>query len=197
MAIITCIPTRGLVHSRTIEDVLKNTDEPILFAHGLPVPEANNDVTRRALELNPSHIWFVDDDMALPEGILQELIAADTDIALADYPVCKDIPTAHFRDGEFLYGGLGCVLVKADVLHALGEPYFSTAVRYSFKNLEPARVKHPYKEHGLHDVHFFRQTIARGAEVKVIETTVGQYHFPAAPRPKGNDTGYEVEEWRL
>ncbi len=149
------------------------------------------------------YIWLVEDDMQLPRGILQELIESDADVAIADYPVHKNLPTVK-RDmyGEFLSAGLGCVLIKPHVFEKLERPWFRTDTQYIGAELSPQPVRSkPEEVHGLQDTDFWvRVRQIPNITIKVIETKIGQYNLVEPKLPKhGNHTGeqYVVETWTL
>lgn len=141
--------------------------------------------------------------MQLPRGILQELIESDADVAIADYPVHKNLPTVK-RDmyGEFLSAGLGCVLIKPHVFEKLERPWFRTDTQYIGAELSPQPVRSkPEEVHGLQDTDFWvRVRQIPNITIKVIETKIGQYNLVEPKLPKhGNHTGeqYVVETWTL
>ena len=199
--IAVLLPSRGLVHSRTMQDILANVlgtdlDVGFYFSHGNNIPDSHNLVVEEAMKDKPDYLWLVEDDMQLPPGILKELLEAHTDIALADYPVRGDQHSVtRNKDGEFLYGGLGCVLIKKKVFkEKLAPPFFRTDYSYT-PDMEQVE---PMGNHGLLDVDFYQQCKWARIEVKVINMTAGHYFLKSPELPKfGNDTGsqYKVETW--
>lgn len=186
--IIAGIPSRGLIHSRTIDDVLANKPDKIIFAHGMKQPDAQNYLLKQSLKHSPDYIWFVDDDMKLNPDTLQKLLNANADIALADYPVNRNVSTVKYHDGEFLFGGMGCVLARADILKDFE---FRTDTTYSYPDMRPSKTSSPDNRHGGHDVDFFVRLKHNNI---VVADRVGQY-YSDQHRAKGNNTAINVEVW--
>lgn len=69
MKIGVILPSRGLIFSRTAEEILNNLKKvphKIYFAHKRPIPECFNEPLEEALaDKDITHIWFVEDDMVL------------------------------------------------------------------------------------------------------------------------------------
>lgn len=71
------LPTRGIIDTLTIESVLKNLegkDYILLFTHDLPLPDSRINVTNRFLESDADYLWWVDDDMVIPDGFLDKML---------------------------------------------------------------------------------------------------------------------------
>lgn len=145
MKIICAMPTRGLIFTKVevaLEDELfKNGQMPfILRTDNLPIPDCRNKLIESALSVPDwTHILLIDDDVIIPEGGLGLLIEADSDIAFIDYPMhytgdrWGNMGTATYDDwlpGEdpkgkpVAWAGLGCTLVKREVLEKMSDPYF-------------------------------------------------------------------------
>lgn len=207
--IAVCIPSRGLMHSRTMEDItaaLRGQPHYFVMAHGMPQPDAQNYITEKALSYKPDLIWYVDDDMKIPEGLLPELIVAmkdGADVAVADYPCATDQHTLHIRNGVFEAAGMGCVMVRPQVMVTLGPNYFRTNVSYIFdgEKLQPQKLppnRDPLMQHGGHDVDFWQRVIKlKPINIKIIDTAAGQYYYEGGTRKYGNNTGYPVETWEF
>jgi len=200
--IAVCIPSRGLMHSRTMQDILANTlgkDElGFYFSHGFPIPDSHNIPVEEALADKPDYIFLVEDDMALPSDILERMLEADVDLCVADYPV-NGLPCIKYaKDGELLYAGVGCVLVKPWIFKKLGKPYFRTDTSYMADTMEPVPNKDP-NAHGLLDVDFWVRALKLNPSYVVIGS-VGHYNLVSPQLPKrGNQTGleYKVEKLEL
>src|SRR5215204_388475 len=111
--------------------------------HGQSPAEARNQIIRQALANDCTHVFFIDDDMVMPEDTLLKLVEHDLDGVLGLYlmrnyphfPVAFD---RAFGNGfnKFLYlepkvqgvipitnGGLGCALIKTEVFKKMQEPW--------------------------------------------------------------------------
>lgn len=216
--ISVCIPSRGMMHSRTIDDVLENIaylsevvgfnfDADFIFSHGRPQPEAENHLVEEALKTRNDYIWFVDDDMAFPnKATLASLVECltDTDVAVAHYPCSAGGNDAvHIRSGVFESAGMGCVLVNRGVFEKLERPYFRCDTQYMWngEKLEPSPVPEnhtPEKIHGMHDVDFFQRLIKVGIIPAVSPIKAGQYNLVDGSIKKyGNHTQQNVDTWML
>jgi len=137
-------PSRGLIHSRTVEAVhanvasagpeLRPASSPWwIVSHDLPIPDAHNDVVRRALAHTPDLIWFVEEDMVPRRRALQrlhqELQRTGAAMAVLDYPVGESpshSSVLHAPDGAPWCSGLGCALIPRRTFEKLDptEPWF-------------------------------------------------------------------------
>lgn len=206
--IAVCIPSRGLMYSRTVEDVVNNLYGKqwyFVFAHSMPQPDAENHMVAQALSYKPDYLWLVDDDMQFPRGILDELLAANADVAVADYPVARNQHTVHIRNGVFEAAGMGCVLVKPQVFEKLDQPYFRCDIQYLFNGVElepkPLTNREPAQVHGLHDIDWWYRVLRiPDIRVEIINTTAGQYVFESANakfEKYGNHTHQSIDIWRF
>jgi hypothetical protein len=139
--IAVCMPTRGLVFTKTLEGLLSNVGEYDHFwsvCDDLPLPESRNKVVEEALTKKPTHLLLIDDDVVMLEGTLTEMLKSKKPVVIVDYPthwMGKGEGTGmavydQWKEGDSLEGkkmlwaGLGCVLVGASVFEKLPKPYF-------------------------------------------------------------------------
>lgn len=197
------LPSRGLVHSRTVEDLqaaLQGYDYHLFLSHGLPIPDAQNYVTHQALKSTADHFLYIEEDMALPPTIVGELFAADADISTADYPVRGNQHTVTYIGGKFAYAGFGCTLVKRQVFDKLKPPYFRTNTEYQIEDDKLIPRPRSGANYGLFDVDFYQRALQAGFHVKVIPRTAGQYFLVRPELPRYYNTSgldYEVERWEF
>lgn len=211
LVIAVCLPSRGMMHSRTVEDVITNLlstksalgglDYYFCMSHGLPQPKAQNYITQEALYHHPDYIWYVDDDMHFESRTLEVMLELDVGVVVADYPVAKNKPTVHIRDGKFETAGMGCVLIKPEILRRLEEPYFRTDTQYVWEgdHLTPYPVEDKtLQRHGGHDVDFWQRLLKAGVEPAIVKIHAGQYYLIDDRIKKwGNNTNQEIELWQL
>lgn len=203
--IACCIPSRGLIHSRTVQGILANVlgvDElGFYFSHGYPIPDSHNIIIEEAIADKPDYIWLVEDDNQLPHGILKQLLKAKADIAVADYPVRKSKHSVTYINNKFQYAGLGCVLIKPSVFNKIGRPYFRTDIEYVVGEDGLTPTEAIMGNHGLLDVDFYQRCLQiPSISIKIISMTAGHYYLKEPKLPKfGNDTGnqYVVETWKF
>lgn len=125
------LPTRGLVFTEVIEALESYKRKcflDIYYSYNLPIPDAQNILTDKALAKDfINHIWFVEEDTVPPSGSLEQLLEVNADIACIDYSVKGYSCVARSdKTGEVLWCGLGCTLVKRKVFENLEKPYFRT-----------------------------------------------------------------------
>src|ERR1017187_2416520 len=106
-----CLPSRGLLHSRTMQDLIAMTlNYPVnwYFSHGNNIPECHEIVVEEALKDKNDYILLVEDDNAYNHDTLKDLLDANADIAVADYPVRATQHSAILYKGKVVHAGLGC-----------------------------------------------------------------------------------------
>lgn len=102
---------------------------------GMAVSVARNEVCRNAINAGSTHVWFVDQDMIVPDGTLPRLLAHDAQVVSGLYfdkvkhrPVAFNwdpmVPIDELpvdRDTPITVGGtgLGCALVRVTLLKAM------------------------------------------------------------------------------
>jgi hypothetical protein len=188
--IAVCLPSRGLVFSETVEEVLREVDRVgrpwrIHWSHGRPIPACFNTITEAALaDRRVSHLWFVEEDMGLPEGILGALLARDAHAIAADYPVTTAPSGTILRDphGRAYFTGTGCLLVAREVLEALEPPVWRSDVAWALEwdDAESRLYAHPRRRtpaemaviYGFQDVHFGIDQYRRGRAVEIYDDEV-------------------------
>jgi hypothetical protein len=123
-----------------IGTVLVNEKNSLVFA-------ARNSMVKRALELNATHVFFVDSDMVLPHDVIPRLLAHDKDIVGATYT--KRVPPYNLLGVpggpvDYAEGGLiehalmpgGCMLIKTDVFKTVPWPWYFDTIRRPGEPLE-------------------------------------------------------------
>lgn len=108
------------------------------YSHGLPIPECFNIPTEQALKDDPDYIWYVEEDVVIPESGLQAMI--DTASIQKNGLIAINYPLRHYgglSEGWYREGtsepirtwvGLGCTLARRDVFNKIREfhngPFF-------------------------------------------------------------------------
>jgi GT2 family glycosyltransferase len=117
---------------------MKKYEFVVSFSVLQPIDLARNELIERALKHNSDYIWFIDSDMILEEGILDNLVNMNKDIASALYfmrsppykPIVKVIKDEKFfivdrislnQILEVDAVGLGCCLIKREVFEKMLE----------------------------------------------------------------------------
>lgn len=183
------IPSRGLIHSRTIESVIKNAEDKTvvwLFSHGLAIPDCFNKLVDDFLKTNATHLWIVEEDMAIPDNLLEKMLAEKDPIVTVDYPVVRSYPTIS-KNGKYTLGGTGCILIKRKVFETIGKPYFESIARDA-STLEPIEGS----VWGGQDMDFYIKAQDKGFSVTVLKSKVGQYYVDEMGVPQTNDGFHKI-----
>lgn len=199
------LPSRGLIFSETAEEILKNLKgipHKIFFAHGLALPECFEKPTRAALsDKTFTHLWFVEDDMKLPENALKCLLNENANAITYDYPINKEGRGATFYDigGRVIFCGTGCLLVKREVFKGLKKPYFTDRIRWTMLNYgERIKITGHYLNepgYGLHDITFCMKLWKNGVIVKSLPQTLAQRKLISLGKSGSNDGAHNIQIW--
>jgi hypothetical protein len=201
------IPSRGLMFSKTAEEIVRNTQgvpHRKFFAHRLPIPDCFEWPTIKALkDPDISHFWYVEDDMILPDDILRMMLNEEADVVTCDYPADKTGRGVVFqaRDGQVVFGGLGCTLVKRKIMDKLKPPYFRTDIKWHPTNLGSAVMlmaaqgEAKADEYGKQDVNFFMKLHEAGALISLFPLKLGQRKLVKLGEAGSNDGAHQIEEW--
>ena len=204
--IAVIFPSRGLVFSRTAEELLnmlKGYKHKIYFAHKQPIPDCfEKPLTTALSNKEHTHILIVEDDMILPVDTLKKLLELDVAVATADYPINKEGRGSVFRDkaGKIIFCGTGCLLVKREVFNELRKPYFRTNTRWNVKNMGKY-IKFTGSEntnlegYGLHDINFCMELQRLKIPIHCIDTVLGQRKLINLGKAGSNDGAHNIELW--
>lgn len=205
MKIAVILPSRGLIFSRTAEEVLKNVKgigHKFYFSHKKPIPECFEAPTLEALkDPEVTHLWFVEDDMILTDNTLGDMLAMNVAVVTANYPTTKKGNAAVLSvKGRIIYGGTGCTLVKREVFDELTPPYWRTDILWKPKNLGDcirfsARKRLKSEGYGYHDVNFFMNLFKLEIPVHKLPYTLGQRKLVALGKAGTNQGAHQIEEW--
>lgn len=168
MEVITICPTRGLIFEKTISSLKKNGITDFITKVG-SIPDVQNELVREAMKEYSSYVFFVEDDMEIPEGCIEKMKKMDKAIVSVDYPMDNGYSTICRQSEEILFCGLGCSLVKRGVLEAIGDPWFD--ISYSWRIKEPfelEKIDNPSK-YGGHDINFCMKAREKGFTIHQLE----------------------------
>lgn len=209
MKIAVCLPSRGTVYSQTVDEILRElksfgADWEIYWSHANPIPDCFNIVTEQALkDKDVTHLWYVEEDMVLPKGILKHMISEMVEnnwtIVASDYPLI-DVPSRTiYRDpyGAAYFTGCGCTIVQKKVFNILSKPYWRTDVEWNIEIkddyllVKPKWVKDTSKVYGYQDITFGLSLYLKNNPIMVSSMSCGQRKM-THEGGKDNNNGHHV-----
>lgn len=198
------LPSRGLMFSRTAEEIHRNSRDifcKFYFSHRKPIPDCFEEPTVEALKDDTvTHLLFVEDDMMIPDGTFLGMLNEDKPVVTCDYPVTKEGKGSVFEvDGEVIFCGTGCLLVKREVFEQLKPPYFRTDIKwvpYNYgKTVKLEGVKNNSEGYGLHDVTLGIRLYKKGIPIHVYGK-LGQRKLIRLGKQGSNDGAHKTEQWQ-
>jgi hypothetical protein len=148
--IAVCVPTRDLTAAEFTHSLVKmvgrfcthfvgkgQAEIIELFDLGTLLPEMRNTLARKAIEMEATHILWLDSDMIFPEDMIERLYQHGKPIVAASYSQRKEPakPVAA-KDAVWVYTeenssgiekvdfvGMGAMLVETAVYEAMDEPW--------------------------------------------------------------------------
>ena len=202
--IAVILPSRGMSFSESMEELLRELDGKdyrIFFSIGNSLPDCFNIPIEEALKDDSfTHILVAEDDMILPRGILDEMLALDYPVSALDYPFRKDYESTvlHAPEGGAIYTGTGFLLIERWVLDKMPKPIFVTHTAWEMlidRNntlvIWPLDVSHR-KTYGLHDVNFGITMWSNDMPIHVMKRTAGQRKLRALGKPHTNKGKHDI-----
>lgn len=115
-------------------------DIALLFSLGTYIDRNREDLTDAALEGNPTHLLWLDDDTRFPQDLLIRLLKRNKPIVGVNYTTrkipCVPVAIKRMDEKERLKPGsgleeveaigFGAVLIRADVFRAIRKPWFES-----------------------------------------------------------------------
>ncbi len=213
MRYLVVTPSRGLVHSRTIEAVMANVLDLANWhhfigwklTHNLPIPDCDERLAELGLEAGADAIWYVEEDVLPPAGSLVASfakLAEGFDVVAVDYPVGSATDAwgcSVSTPDEVLWCGLGATLVAAHVFERLPRPWFRTDVQYVKHGgkavWEPQpNPKPPEQRWGQQDIYFAMTLRAAGMRIGLVPgITAAQAKLVKMGQPGTNHGWHTVE----
>lgn len=151
MKLAICVPLYGNVPAsffinfiNRIHELLtngRNYEIKIIIKYGQPVDRVRNQLVGMALEQESDYIMFIDSDVLLPTGAVDNLLDMNVDIASGLYFAKNKphLPVARIKkDGKHFFlediefnkiievdgAGLGCCLIKTKIFKEIDYPWF-------------------------------------------------------------------------
>lgn len=185
MNIAIIIPSRGTIYAKTVEEITRNLEAAnasfsVIWSIGRPIPDCFEIPTLEALEGDYDYVLYIEDDMILPDGIVQEMLDAKKDIVICDYPMGASDSGVIFYDPDMkpFFGGCGLLLVKTSILRKMPLPIWRTDLRWK-PHIENGMIHFFVSQdtspvYGRQDANFGLRLYMNGYETHVIRTTAGQ-----------------------
>jgi len=150
MMIAVCLPSRGMVFSKTMQSVVEGIQAlnklgvatDFFISHDLPIPDGHNFCVEQALQRYPAldKIFFIEEDMYIyPEAFVQ-LATCEHDMATLQYNDKNGRPHGIIEfdnNGEVVWCGLGATTIKREIFEKIDKPYFE--IKRRWKNLREFR----------------------------------------------------------
>jgi len=118
-------PSTGTIKTKTVESLVKlfkKYPDAIFLSHeGSVLHHMRERLVKKAIELDCTHLLFVDSDMIFEPEAVEKLLEADTDVVGADYNRRK-LPLESSRREDSV--ATGFMLIKLSIFDFLPEPWF-------------------------------------------------------------------------
>jgi len=205
-AVVT--PSRGLVHSRTIEAVVANVASVRqrylgwFLTHDLPIPDCDERTAELGLATGADAIWFVEEDVIPPPGALAasfRLLSEGFDVVAVDYPVgaAADGWGCLVRDpaGQILWCGLGATLISRKAFERVPRPWFTTDFTFVKQGPEWVLVANhqlPERRYGGQDIAFCMNLRREGLRIGQVDGMVAGHAKVDAMGAPGTNIGWHA-----
>lgn len=182
-AVVT--PSRGLVHSRTIEAVMGNIEDAgriclgWFLSHDLPIPDCDERTAEAGLATGADAVLFVEEDVIPPPGAFAamfRLFAEGFDVVAVDYPVGASADgwgcLVRNTSREILWCGLGCTLISRRVFETVARPWFTTDYTFVKQGSEWVLIPNsqlPERRYGGQDIAFCMNLRQAGFRIGQVE----------------------------
>ncbi len=208
IAIVT--PSRGLVHSRTVEAVVRNAEQlggpwAWKLSHDKPIPDAQNYVVDEVLSLDPDYIWMVEEDVAPPSDCLARMVdklerETSTYVVVVAYRLRGGQSSVVRRGRHALFSGLGCMLSRSSLFARspnrsgiLLYPWFRSDREWLWVGGEFLERKARKEGYGRQDIDFFARLAQHGVSWDVLSgVEADHYMVRGLGRPGTNDGCHDI-----
>lgn len=203
MKLAVILPSRGLVFSETMEELLDNLrglTYEIYWSHGRPIPDCFEVPTQRALQ-DPSftHLLVVEEDMVIPKGAVRKMLDSLHPVVAYDYPVGgSGTGCALYTDHDkAAFTGVGLYLIEMDIVRRMVFPIWRSDIAWNMKYDNGKMVLKGYKRerggYGQQDVALGLRLYSNGIQTHIIGITA-QRTVTKEGAPGSNTGFHEIIE---
>lgn len=164
------LATRGFVFTEVenaIDRNLEGVPHKIYRSFNLPIPDCQNYLVDQAIKDGCTYLWFVEEDVVVPDDAFERLMIANTGISCIDYGVNGWGCVTTNQEGEILWCGLGCTLVHKEVFDKLEKPYFRSDIELRLNDWK--WVPSPKNKYGGQDIYFCMKAREVGFKITQVE----------------------------
>ena len=175
-SIAVILPSRGLIHSRTMESVTANLapfKAKYFYSHNLPIPECFNFPVNEALNYETQYVMLVEEDMLFPPNTVSRMVNMDEPVVSVEYADRRTGKNLMWRDnkGEVVLTGIGCMLLKREVFEKMEAPYFRQVMIEKMGDgtlRERSDIKIRESDYGTQDVYFCVKLREAGYKINLL-----------------------------
>jgi len=198
------LTSRGTISTRMKESVerelhVNGVPHKFFYAHGEKIPDCFNRPTGEALKGSFNYIWYVEEDVVVPEGGLKAMLEASyvkkNGVVAINYPLrqYRTRSEGWFKegvDGEIQkfrsWVGLGCTLVRRDVfekMRAKGiSPFFKPSSlvavhRGSATKKRELMLVEGRRKYGGQDIYFCYFAREIGFDIHVVDDMLADHQI--------------------
>ena len=183
MKLAVILPSRGLVFSKTVEELLrelKGFDYKIFWAHGKPIPDCFEIPTQEALKGYFTHLLIVEEDMILPKGCIKKMLKEKRPAVAYDYPVSNNKYGTVLYDepNSGFFSGTGLLLVEMNIVRRMVFPIWRSDIAWNMKekngHLE-FTIEKKEADYGQQDIAFGLRLYANKIPLYIMKQTTTIY----------------------
>ena len=182
------LPTRGLVFTETMIALFKELegfDYKVYMSFDKVIPDGHNELARQALEDGADYVLFLEEDVVMPEGTIDKMLGKG-DVVAMDYGVSSWGCIATYQ-GENMWCGLGCTLVKREVFFALQYPYFRSDKSLLLNDWPKITwIDAGEQAYGGHDIYFGMKVREKGFKIVKADGEARHLKLEALGTPEIN-----------
>lgn len=203
MKLAVILPSRGLVFSKTVEELLselKDIDHQIFWSHGRPIPDCFEIPTREALKGNFTHLLVVEEDMILPKGCISKMLEMEMPAVAYDYPVSGDKYGTVLYDepNSGFFSGTGLLLVEMNIVRRMVFPIWRSDIAWNMKEKNgyiEFTIEKRIGDYGQQDIAFGLRLYANQIPLYIMRETTGQRKLVKRGADKTNQGTHNIVEY--